>query len=169
MVRGPDASTVTYNVQYADGVDFAEDSSYTFALPSANFSYWLVPDQLQLRAAGGETMSRPDLNQLAPNSTNQATNGTPIIDQTGSAGLKPIKAWNFDLSAEWYYQPHAALTFGVFGKKVTDDIYTNATKTLISAPSSTTVALRARCRGYPSLGPSLPRRTAPRQPTRAWS
>jgi iron complex outermembrane receptor protein len=124
----PSASTVTYNVQYADGVDFAEDSTYTFALPSANFSYWLIPERLQLRAAGGETMSRPDLNQLAPNSTNQATNGTPIIDQTGTAGLKPIKAWNVDLSAEWYYRPHAALTVGFFGKKVTNDIYTNSYK-----------------------------------------
>jgi iron complex outermembrane recepter protein len=123
----PDASTVTYNVQYADGVNFAEDSSYTFALPSANFSYWLIPDQVQLRAAGGETMSRPDLNQLAPNATNQATNGTPIIDYTGTAGLKPIKAWNLDLAAEWYYQPHAAVTLGVFGKKVTNDIYTKVT------------------------------------------
>jgi TonB-dependent receptor len=123
----PSASTVTYNVQYADGVNFAEDSSYTFALPSANFSYWMIPEQLQLRAAGGETIARPNLNQLAPNSTNQATNGTPIIDYTGSAGLRPIKAWNLDLSAEWYYQPHAAVTLGTFFKKVSDDIYTGVT------------------------------------------
>ena len=121
------ASTVTYNVQYSDASAFSEDASYTFALPSANFSYWLIPERLQLRAAGGETIARPDLNQLAPNATNQAINGTPVIDYTGTAGLKPIKAWNADLSAEWYYQPHAALTVGVFGKKVRDDIYTKVT------------------------------------------
>jgi len=123
----PNASTVTYNVQYSDAAAFSEDSSYTFALPSANFAYWLVPEKVQLRAAGGETIARPDLNQLAPNSTNQAINGTPIINQTGIAGLKPIKAWNLDLSAEWYYQQHAALTLGLFGKKVRDDIYTGDT------------------------------------------
>jgi iron complex outermembrane receptor protein len=69
-------------------------------------------------------MSRPDLNQLAPNATNNAINGTPEIDYTGTAGLKPIKAWSADLSLEWYYQPHAALNLALFGKKVTTDIYT---------------------------------------------
>ena len=90
------------------------------ALPSANFSYWVVPNQLQFRAAGGETMSRPNLNQLAPNSTNQAINGTPELDYTGTAGLKPIKAWSVDLSLEWYYQPHSALNAALFGKKVSE-------------------------------------------------
>ena len=120
-------STVTYNVQYSAATDFSQDSSYTMALPSANFSYWLVPDQFQLRAALGESMSRPDLNQLAPNATNNAINGEPQIDYTGTAGLRPIKAWAADLSAEWYYRSHSALTAGVFGKKVTNDIYTGTT------------------------------------------
>jgi TonB-dependent receptor len=120
-------STQTWNVQYAAAEQFSQDASYTLALPSANFSYWLVPDKLQLRAAVGESMSRPDLNQLAPNSTNNASNGEPQLYYSGTAGLKPIKAWNADLSAEWYYQSHSALTFGVFGKKVKDDIYTAAT------------------------------------------
>jgi len=120
----PNASTVTYNVQYSDAQSFEENASYTFALPSANFSYWLIPEQVQLRAAGGETIARPNLNQLAPNATNNAQNGEPQLSYTGTAGLKPIKAWNIDLSAEWYYQPHAAVTLGVFGKKVRDDIYT---------------------------------------------
>jgi iron complex outermembrane recepter protein len=120
-------TTQTYNVQYSTATNFNQTASYTFALPSANFAYWLVPDQLQLRAAGGETIARPDLNQLAPNSTNNGENGQPSLDYTGTAGLKPIKAWNVDLSAEWYYQPHAALTLGLFGKKVRDDIYTGVT------------------------------------------
>jgi iron complex outermembrane recepter protein len=120
-------STVTYNVQYSAATDFSQDASYTMALPSANFSYWVVPDQLQLRAALGETMSRPDLNQLAPNATNNALNGEPQLFYTGTAGLKPVKAWSADLSAEWYYQSHSALTVGVFGKKVTNDIYTGTT------------------------------------------
>jgi TonB-dependent receptor len=97
------------------------------ALPSANFSYWFVPDELQLRAAVGETMSRPDLNQLAPISYNNAINGEPQLYYTGTAGLKPIKAWSADLSLEWYYHAHSALTAGLFGKKVTNDIYTGTT------------------------------------------
>ncbi|MFZ8483257.1 hypothetical protein ACO1NB_13820, partial [Staphylococcus aureus] len=83
-------STVTYNVQYSDATDFSETSSYTFALPSANFAYWVIPDRMQLRAALGETISRPDLNQLAPNATNNAINGEPQLYYTGTAGLRPI-------------------------------------------------------------------------------
>ena len=83
-----------------------------------------MPDKLQFRSAVAETMSRPDLNQLAPNSTNQAINGTPEIDYTGTAGLKPIKAWTADLSLEYYYQPHAAVTGRCSARKVTNDIYT---------------------------------------------
>ena len=120
-------STVTYNVQYGATTSFSQDASYTLALPSANFSYWVVPDRLQARAAVGETMSRPDLNQLAPNATNEGINGTHTLIYTGTAGLKPIKAWSADFSLEWYYQSHSALTVGLFGKKVTNDIYTGIT------------------------------------------
>jgi TonB-dependent receptor len=117
-------ATQTYNVGYSTSTAFNQSAAYTLALPSLNASYWLVPDQLQLRAALAETMSRPDLNQLAPNSTNQAINGTAEIDYTGTAGLKPIKANAADLSLEWYYQPHSALNGAFFYKRVIDDIYT---------------------------------------------
>ncbi len=117
-------STQTYNVGYSTSTAFNQNASYTLALPSLNVSYWLMPDKLQLRTALAETMSRPDLNQLAPNSTNQAINGTAEIDYTGTAGLKPIKADAADLSLEWYYQPHSALNGAFFYKKVIDDIYT---------------------------------------------
>jgi iron complex outermembrane receptor protein len=123
-------SVQSFNVDYSTASQFLQKASYTDALPSANFSYWAIPDRLQLRAAGGETISRPNLNQLAPNSTNQAINGTPELDYTGTAGLKPIKAWSVDLSLEWYYQPHSALNAALFGKKVSNDIYT-ATQTSV--------------------------------------
>ncbi len=117
-------STQTYNVGYSTSTPFDQSASYTLALPSLNLSYWLLPDKLQLRTALAETMARPDLNQLAPNSTNQAINGTAEIDYTGTAGLKPIKADAADVSLEWYYQPHSALNGAFFYKKVIDDIYT---------------------------------------------
>jgi TonB-dependent receptor len=123
-------SVQSFNVDYSTTSQFLQEATYTEALPSANLSYWVVPEQLQFRAAAGETISRPNLNQLAPNSTNQAINGTPELDYTGTAGLKPIKAWSVDLSLEWYYQPHAALNAALFGKKVTNDIYT-ATQTSV--------------------------------------
>ena len=120
-------SVQSFNVDYSSATQFAQAATYTLALPSLNLSYWVVPDKLQARAAVSETMSRPDLNQLAPNATNEAINGTPILIYTGTAGLKPIKAWSADLSLEWYYQPHSALNGALFGKKVMNDIYTGVT------------------------------------------
>ena len=122
-------STQTWNVQYlATSQAQTTNADYTLALPSLNLSYWLMPQTLQLRGAIAETMSRPNLNQLAPNSTNNAENGTPELDYTGTVGLRPIKATQADLSLEWYYAPHSALTAALFGKRVRDDIYT-ATQT----------------------------------------
>jgi TonB-dependent receptor len=116
-------STQTWNVQYATSKAVTTNGDYTLALPSANISYWLLPQQLQLRLAAAETMSRPNLNQLAPNATNNAQNGDPSLFYSGTVGLKPIKAYQADLSLEWYYAPHSALTVALFGKRLRDDIY----------------------------------------------
>ncbi len=119
-----DASSVeTWNVQYAAGQDSVTKGHYVLPLPSANFNYWVVPHKVQLRAAVAETMARPDLDQLAPTSSNNAINGQPQLFYGGTSGLKPIKATQVDFSAEWYYRPHAALTVALFGKKIRDDIY----------------------------------------------
>jgi iron complex outermembrane receptor protein len=118
------SSTETWNVQYAAGQESLTEGHYVLPLPSANFNYWVVPEKVQLRAAVAETMSRPDLDQLAPTSSNNATNGDPELFYGGTAGLKPIKATQVDFSAEWYYRPHAALTVALFGKKIRNDIYT---------------------------------------------
>jgi iron complex outermembrane recepter protein len=114
-------------VIYDLGQQTSSDASYTKVLPSLNFSYWAIPQELQLRVGIAETMSRPNLNQLAPNSTNGALGGRPEIYYSGTVGLKPITAWQGDLSAEWYYHPHAALTLAYFEKHVSNDIYTGAT------------------------------------------
>ncbi len=118
------SSTETWNVQYPAGQESITEGHYILPLPAANFNYWVVPQKVQLRAAVAETMSRPDLDELAPTSYNNAENGQPQLYYGGTAGLKPIKATQVDFSAEWYYRPHAALTAALFGKKIRDDIYT---------------------------------------------
>jgi iron complex outermembrane recepter protein len=118
------SSTVqTWNVQYGNSQPIGANGSYTLALPSANFAYWVVPNTLQLRLGLAETMARPNLSELAPTSSNNAINGTPQLFYAGTAGLKPIKANQADLSLEWYYAAHSAFTAAVFAKKIKDDIY----------------------------------------------
>ena len=48
---------------------------------------------------------------------------TPSLFYTGTVGLRPIKATQADLSLEWYYARHSALTAAVFEKRLRDDIY----------------------------------------------
>jgi len=117
------SSTQTWNVQYGNSQALGGKGSYTLALPSLNLAYWVIRNRLQTRLAVAQTMARPNLSQLAPTSTNNAENGTPQLDYNGTAGLKPIRANQVDLSLEWYYAPHSALTADVFAKKVKDDIY----------------------------------------------
>ena len=97
------SSTQTWNVQYGTSQALGAKGSYTMALPSLNLAYWVVRDRLQARLAVAQTMARPNLSQLAPTSSNNASNGTPQLFYNGTAGLKPIRANQADLSLEWYY------------------------------------------------------------------
>ena len=117
------SSTPTWTVIYGTSQPIGANGDYTLALPSLNLAYWLLPQTLQARLGLAETMARPNLSELAPTSSNNAINGTPELDYNGTAGLKPIKASQADLSIEWYYGPHSALTAAVFYKKLKDDIY----------------------------------------------
>ncbi|MBV9697964.1 MAG: TonB-dependent receptor [Gammaproteobacteria bacterium] len=116
-----------YFVDYKTSLQQQSSGRYTEALPAANVAFWVVPREVQLRAGISETIARPNLNQLAPNANNQAIGGRAIINYTGTAGLKPIKSTNYDLSLEWYYAPHATVALALFDKEVRDDIYVGAT------------------------------------------
>jgi len=117
------SSTPTWTVLYGASQPIGANGNYTLALPSLNLAYWVLPQTLQARLSVAQTMARPNLSELAPTSSNNAINGTPQLDYNGTAGLQPIKANQADLSIEWYYGPHSALTAAVFYKKLKDDIY----------------------------------------------
>lgn len=117
------SSVQTWNVQYGTSQAIGAKGSYTLLLPSLNLAWWVAPRQVQVRLGLAETMSRPNLSALAPTSSNNAINGTPELFYNGTAGLKPVKAHQADLSIEWYYAPHSALSLAVFAKRIRDDIY----------------------------------------------
>ncbi len=113
-------------VQYSPIMPLSEKGSYTLPLPSANIDYHITHN-LQLRLAGAEVIARPNLNQLAPTATNNAINQQYQLIYAGNAGLQPIKAWQEDLSLEWYYQPSALLSLALFNKDLRNDITTAQT------------------------------------------
>lgn len=111
-------------VQYSQPTPTTSTGSYTLPMPAANFALWLDPDKLQLRLAAAETMTRPELNQLAPTRTDNTINRVYEIDYSGNAQLKPIRSYQLDSSLEWYYKANSALSLAVFGKSIKDFITT---------------------------------------------
>jgi iron complex outermembrane receptor protein len=108
-------------VAYSDPTGTSASGSYTYALPSLNLNYRIAPN-LQGRFGASETLTRPELNQLAPTRTDNSLNRVYQITYSGNSNLKPIRAYSVDLSLEWYYQPRSALTLAIFGKKIKDFI-----------------------------------------------
>ena len=100
--------------------------SYWDFLPSANLTF-NVRDDLLLRAGAAKTMTRPGYAQLAGAFT------VSDLALTGTAGgnpyLKPTRAWNFNLAAEWYYAPQALLSVTLFYLDI-DSYITSETSTV---------------------------------------
>jgi TonB-dependent receptor len=88
--------------------------SYTDWLPSVTVRYEPVHN-LVLRADGYKSLVRPKLSKLAPRIVIEDNEG-----EFGNPDLKPYKAWNFDLSAEYYFGRNASISGGFFYKDIKD-------------------------------------------------
>ena len=86
------------------------DNTYNDVLPSANFKFDLTKD-LVGRLGLAKTMARPDYSALAGAVSLDDTNKT---GSGGNPNLKPIRSTNVDATLEWYFQPHALLSAGLF-------------------------------------------------------
>lgn len=87
-------------------------------LPSMNARFQL-DDGLFLRMAASQTVTHPEFAQLNPGLT--LTNSTATLLGSGSSGnpnLNPEKSENADLSLEYYFGGHNALTGAIFFRQV---------------------------------------------------
>ncbi|WP_084579559.1 TonB-dependent receptor [Sphingomonas azotifigens] len=104
---------------------------YGYALPSAVATFDATA-AIKLRAGVSETIGRPDYGQYGATTTysvNAVTNpdGSPASLLTitqGNAALRPRRAWNYDLSAEWYLGRGGLVSAALFRKDITDEIFT---------------------------------------------
>jgi len=113
-----------FTAVYADPSVVKQDASYTYALPSGNFTYALT-DTLQLRLGAAKTMARPSVDKLAPSSTTASISWGDFTQiYGGNAELKPYTARQADVSLEWYYTKDSALTFAVYQKNIKNQITT---------------------------------------------
>lgn len=96
--------------------------SYTDWLPSAVLRYEATSD-LVLRLGGFKSLVRPSIGQLAPRFAIER-DGDDLEGAFGNPDLKPYRAWNLDVGAEWYFAKSSVLQAGFFYKDIDDYITT---------------------------------------------
>ena len=94
--------------------------NYTNVLPSLDWDMDLRSD-MKLRASYGVTIGRPRFDQIEGGQSIGATGSVNgITGARGNPALKPVKAKNLDLSAEWYYAKQSVASVGLFYKDLTN-------------------------------------------------
>jgi iron complex outermembrane receptor protein len=115
----------------AAGNALAFENDYDELLPSINLAYDVVPDVI-LRMSAAKVLTRPSPFSLAP-----AFNLTPETGR-GSAGnpdLLPVKANQYDIGLEWYFDEASLVSLTWFKKDISDFIFNNTVADVIDGVS----------------------------------
>ncbi|MXO88704.1 TonB-dependent receptor [Alteraurantiacibacter aestuarii] len=139
------------------GEILVDDRNITFEhwLPSFNAKLD-VGGGLLFRAAVSKNIARPDLQLfragggLGDNTNDLLAGGTletgPLFQlSTGNRNLRPVESWNYDISAEWYFDALGSLTFSAFLKDISGFVNTGAT--LVNYTSDSGVSLDVEVNG----------------------
>jgi TonB-dependent receptor len=116
------ADPTLLSTTFSDPQPITTDSSYSHLLPSLDMKLELTPE-VHLRLNVSRTLTRPAITFLTPVLN---VGGIPRIGALtangGNPELKPYLSDNFDLAAEWYYQPNSYAAINGFVKEVTNFI-----------------------------------------------
>ena len=115
----PGGATATEDMVFVTPVSTGRH--YDLFLPSINVRYQPA-DDLVLRVAGYRSIVRPGFSKLAPRFLTEVNDDDEVEGEFGNPDLKPYKAWNADLSVEYYFSGNGALTAALFYKTVEDYI-----------------------------------------------
>ncbi|NML04695.1 TonB-dependent receptor [Sphingomonas sp. G-3-2-10] len=96
------AATVTFKRDYEDW------------LPSFNLALFPT-DNIIIRAAAADVMTRPSLGNLTPGGSADGFNYRVTF---GNPNLNPFRATAYDLAVEWYFAPQSIFSVAVFKKDV---------------------------------------------------
>lgn len=119
------AKIVDENSTLSDGYNSFGSKSYTDFFPGVNAKFD-ASQNVVLRAAVTTSIGRPNYPDLAPYVTVD-TGESPTAISLGNPDLKPYKATNADLSAEWYLPGQGLISLAYFYKDISNPIYTTTT------------------------------------------
>jgi iron complex outermembrane receptor protein len=139
-IQATSDTTLFQNIFAAGSSPVNESSDYSNFLPSINFKL-NVTDDLLVRLAYYDSMTRPTLTQLTPVTNIGESRVQNLTAAGGNASLKPFKATNYDVSVEWYFGDASSLSVAYFNKSVEDFI------TTLSGPEEIVLSARASTSG----------------------
>ncbi len=116
-----DAEIIRRNIAEYGGRQVAS-GSYRNVLPGVHLKYAFTP-RLIARASWATNVGRPGIGQLIPRTTVNL-DSNPRTITTSNPSLKPQTADNFDLAAEYYFEPAGVVSVGVFQKDIKNFIFT---------------------------------------------
>jgi TonB-dependent receptor len=88
-------------------------------LPSVNLNFSLTPD-LKLRVGLARVMARPPLDEMR--SEREISTMPPYNGTAGNPQLNPFRAYQADVSLEWYFHPESLLAASTYYKDVETNI-----------------------------------------------
>ncbi len=125
---GVTAAQQQATLAFANGGSIPQTAVQRFGnvLPSLNVRLDITP-KLLMRFAASEAISRPNFSDLQNYVIlNFDSTGGAFTARASNPYLKPTKAKQFDLTAEWYFAKVGSLTGALFYKDLTDVILQNS-------------------------------------------
>lgn len=149
----PTTDLTLFSNVFGPATDITESGDYSNFLGNLNVNMD-VRDDMKLRLAAYESLTRPTMSQMSPATTFGEPRRQNLTASGGNPALNPFTSTNFDAAFEWYYEPNSVFSVAVYHKKI-DDIIVSLT-----GNESFTLGNRAgpdfRCAGtIPSCAPGV--------------
>ncbi len=119
----PTSDLTLFSNVFGPATDFSEGGSYSNFLGNVDFNIEMTED-IKLRLAAYETMTRPTMSQLSPATTFGEPRRQNLTASGGNPALEPFTSTNFDAGVEWYYDDNSVFSASVFHKDIDNIIVT---------------------------------------------
>lgn len=96
-------------------------NDYTDWLPSISLKY-AANDDVVVRAGVFKSVVRPNFSDMAPRFSVEEADDGEREGEFGNPQLDPYRAWNLDVSTEWYFDNGSVIQGGAFYKRIDDFI-----------------------------------------------
>jgi TonB-dependent receptor len=120
-----DAEIIRRNVAEYGGRQ-VRTGEYKNVLPGVHFKYAVTP-RLITRLSYATNVGRPGIGQLIPRTN---VNFDTQTISSSNPSLKPQTADNFDIAAEYYFEPAGVVSVGLFQKEIKNFIFTSGGATV---------------------------------------